>query len=152
MSRSPWGVAFTEVMKPPSHLLCVRFISFLSYPHRHRGQDVWQPLGELQAGCHVLWGPQRAEARLHVPAEGSLLLKCLLVAPLPSQTLDRDLLPPQSPPPATFLPLQLHHQPFDTGSCFPLKSSLNMDEHFSKNNCVYNSLCVFQITVSGVYQ
>lgn len=59
-----------------------------------------------------------------------------------------------SPTPATFLPPPpplLHHWHFDTGSCFPVKSSLNMDAHFSKNNCICNSPCVFQDTISGAY-
>lgn len=31
-------------------------------------------LGDLQAGCHVLWNPQRPEDMLHVPAEVLLAL------------------------------------------------------------------------------
>lgn len=71
---------------------------------------------------------------------------CLWPPPL-SQPLDSNLLPSQSPgqclsskpslfpfqPPSSHL--ELHHPPF--GSCFPRKPSRNMDEHFSKNDCIY---------------
>ena len=52
-------------MKPPSHLLCAHFISYLSGTHTHCGQDVRQASGNCRRGAMSSGVPRQ----LHVPAE-----------------------------------------------------------------------------------